>query len=260
MLRFDNALVKEHELKCRAEYYDAIASGAKPFELRLDDRHYAVGDILHLRRTDDSGYTGQSMRRTVTYLLRGEPWLVPGYVALGLGDATLLVDLHAAEQARNAALAEAETRRKELDGAVALMKALKAEVAELRRARQWAKAWKRAAKSKKKTAAFYIQWGNAVRYAHERYYPLLPQLRAVARECGYALGLHGSVSRDLDLIAVPWTDTAFEGVVLAEALRAAVDGVFRANDENPTAKPHGRQAWRIFIGGKLYIDLSVMPL
>jgi hypothetical protein len=39
----------------------------------------------------------------------------------------------------------------------------------------------------------------------KRYYTsLLPELRRVAREYGYELGLHGSMTRDLDLIAAPW--------------------------------------------------------
>lgn len=31
---------------------------------------------------------------------------------------------------------------------------------------------------------------------------------AVARELGYALAVHGSLARDLDIIACPWTETA----------------------------------------------------
>jgi hypothetical protein len=107
---------------------------------------------------------------------------------------------------------------------------------------------------------------------------MVPHLTKVARECGYALALHGSMVRDLDLIAVPWVDDAKSPEELAEALRAAVDGKIdtlahvgwdgpdsedphKSIRENPTQKPHGRRAWSIYFSGRaFYIDLSVMPL
>jgi hypothetical protein len=89
----------------------------------------------------------------------------------------------------------------------------------------------------------------------------LPILRTVAREHGYALGLHGSGERDLDLIAAPWTEDASEAEVLVEALRVSINGVVA---EPPShIKPHGRRAWLIYLhldGSRLYVDLSVMPL
>jgi len=39
-----------HELKTWPEFWDAIRIGAKTFELRFDDRGFAVGDVLELRR------------------------------------------------------------------------------------------------------------------------------------------------------------------------------------------------------------------
>lgn len=92
----------------------------------------------------------------------------------------------------------------------------------------------------------------------EPYAQRLPILRKVAREHGYALGLHGSGERDLDLIAVPWVEDASEAEVLVEALRSSIDGVAAG----PYAKPHGRRAWLIYLhleGSRLYVDLSVMP-
>jgi hypothetical protein len=105
---------------------------------------------------------------------------------------------------------------------------------------------------------------------------LLPHLRAVAKEKGYALASHGSMARDIDLIAVPWRGhdvaPAFE---LVEAIRAEAERVTGHttawfNDErahpsdytrrNPEPKPHGRLGWSIHIMGmRCYIDLSVMP-
>lgn len=100
---------------------------------------------------------------------------------------------------------------------------------------------------------------------------MVPHLSQVARKFGYAIGLHGSMNRDLDLIAVPWTDAASPEETLVEALRDAVGGIIRNDprtkgnqyDEqtrSPVKKPHGRRAWSIhFAGHRFYIDLSVMP-
>jgi hypothetical protein len=96
----------------------------------------------------------------------------------------------------------------------------------------------------------------AVYYAH-----LYPILRDVAREHGYTLALHGSMARDLDLIAVPWTDTATDAETLIAAMREATDLFVHPNDRTngPTEKPHGRQAWGL-VGTTLgWVDLSIMP-
>lgn len=95
--------MKLHELKCAVEFYDAVASGLKPFELRRDDRGFDTGDMLWLREygpdvaamprdcfpgvrplIDADGYTGASTLRVITYVLRDFPHLADGYVVLGL--------------------------------------------------------------------------------------------------------------------------------------------------------------------------------
>lgn len=93
----------------------------------------------------------------------------------------------------------------------------------------------------------------------------LPQLKAIAREHGYALAVHGSMATDLDLIAAPWVEDAAAPEVLIEALRAAVGGIILDEDEwqsNPSHRPHGRLAWSIYPAqgpGAPYLDVSVMP-
>ena len=93
---------------------------------------------------------------------------------------------------------------------------------------------------------------------------LIPALREVARRYGYALGVHGSLSYDIDLIACPWregcTDQATLAAAIQEAVRAiAGEAVSLKTDANPTHKPHGRLAWSFHMGGGPYVDLSVMP-
>lgn len=90
------------------------------------------------------------------------------------------------------------------------------------------------------------------------YVCLLPSLKAAARSKGYALGLHGSLTTDMDLIAVPWADDADSPEALVAALAACFDGYIQ--HDSPQPKPHGRMAWSIHfkIGGP-YLDVSVMP-
>lgn len=96
----------------------------------------------------------------------------------------------------------------------------------------------------------------ATAYAH-----LYPRLAVVAREKGYCLALHGSMHRDCDLIAAPWSEDAASAEELVDALKSVVGGFVIADDEGtfPRAKAHGRLAWSIHLGGGPYLDLSVMP-
>jgi len=67
---------KVHDLKCWPESFNAIRSGRKRFEVRVDDgRDYGVGDILRLREwdPDTAAYTGRMLAAEVTYLMRSAP-------------------------------------------------------------------------------------------------------------------------------------------------------------------------------------------
>jgi hypothetical protein len=93
------------------------------------------------------------------------------------------------------------------------------------------------------------------------YATTFPGMAEIARSHGYTLAVHGSVLRDFDLIAIPWTAEAATPGVLAEALREWLGGYFNEHDSNGTAgtKPHGRRCWCIHTGAGCYIDLSIMP-
>lgn len=79
-----------HEIKCHPQPYQALEDLIKTFEWRLNDRGFEVGDILHIHEWDpDSGeegqYTGRSLKRRVTYMLRGGKFGVPKkYVVMSL--------------------------------------------------------------------------------------------------------------------------------------------------------------------------------
>ena len=58
--------------KIWAEYFDAIVSGRKKFELRLADFDVAEGDTLVLQEWDKhkKEYTGREITKKVTYVLK----------------------------------------------------------------------------------------------------------------------------------------------------------------------------------------------
>jgi len=83
-----NNIIRNHKLKILPEYFNAVSDGTKTFEIRFNDRGYAVGDVLILREwTIAGGYTGRVIRKRVTYVLDDGTYLKEGYVALGLSDA-----------------------------------------------------------------------------------------------------------------------------------------------------------------------------
>ena len=84
--------------------------------------------------------------------------------------------------------------------------------------------------------------------------------RCLAWAEGYALLLHGSFTRDLDLLAVPWTEHACEPEHLVRRIVNQAD--LRYACERPGQKPHGRLAWTLLFegfGDPRFIDLGVMP-
>src|ERR1700733_1051695 len=111
-----------------------------------------------------------------------------------------------------------------------------------------------------------LEWQTITRKRDlERLYKsIIPVLRAEARECGYGLGVHGSLQRDLDLIAVPWVTKHVKPLTLALRLHSSVSkyevsGHWLHVTKNVTTKPCGRLAYAMYLGTHAYIDLSVMP-
>ncbi len=84
--------------------------------------------------------------------------------------------------------------------------------------------------------------------------------RTLAWSEGYALAMQGSFTRDLDLIATPWTEAACAPEKLAARIADAAD--LKPNAADPSAKPHGRAAWTLRLPGfgePRWVDLSIMP-
>ena len=95
---------------------------------------------------------------------------------------------------------------------------------------------------------------------------VIDAIRAIARDHGYAVGVHGSLrpERDIDLIAAPWEKDAKAPRTLMRAINR-LDYLSRVkkHDHDPP-KPHGRLGFVWLIQWRhascpRYVDLSVMP-
>jgi len=90
-----------HELKCWPQFFEPLFDGQKTFELRKDDRGFAVGDKLVIKEWSPvtKKYTAKWLTRVVIYKLDAKdlafpkPALAQGYCLLGLAreDETALV-------------------------------------------------------------------------------------------------------------------------------------------------------------------------
>ena len=91
------------------------------------------------------------------------------------------------------------------------------------------------------------------------YCAIYPELSMLFQNHGYALAIHGSLSRDFDLIAIPWTEqpSPHEDVLGAIKEVMAIETV----DVEPEAKAHGRLVYTVPVSfGDCFIDLSFMPV
>lgn len=91
------------------------------------------------------------------------------------------------------------------------------------------------------------------------YARIFTQARIVAWQYGYACVAHGSFTRDLDLLLVPWEDRA--GKIDAELVVKRIAGVAGLTVNGPSSdKPHGRKAWTLLLPGfdeVRWVDVSV---
>lgn len=84
--------------------------------------------------------------------------------------------------------------------------------------------------------------------------------RCLAWAEGYAITFNGSFTRDLDLLAVPWTEHACDPEHLMRRIEDAAG--LKNITQKPGDKPHGRKAWTLVLpgfGDPRWVDLSVMP-
>jgi len=101
-------------------------------------------------------------------------------------------------------------------------------------------------------------------------------IKEIGLKYGYNILLHGSINRDLDLIAIPWQEAIGDKLKMINEICSAIGGDI-LKEEN-REKPHGRECWIININRTIktkydgmvsniiecedpqyYIDLSIMP-
>lgn len=97
------------------------------------------------------------------------------------------------------------------------------------------------------------------------------ELKKIAHLAGYNLVLHGSMNRDLDLIAIPWVNEPLDEFRMIQELGMAISGFYSDQKEHYqfSILPGGRHAyvininrggaWNHYQDGQWYIDISVTP-
>ena len=94
-----------HSVKCYPNYFQSLKDGTKPFDVRKNDRPYAVGDYLAVnefvsidpyedvreellesfsRSADNGRYSGDWLLFKITYILDDPQYCKDGMVILGL--------------------------------------------------------------------------------------------------------------------------------------------------------------------------------
>lgn len=102
----------------------------------------------------------------------------------------------------------------------------------------------------------------ASKYAAE----LLGPVRAAVWDMGWAIAIHGSCQRDIDLIALPWKFGAAGVDLVIPAIQQAAEKVCGKAEllprpeggEWPRHRPHGRRHWSFMLPGGPWIDLAVV--
>lgn len=87
-----------------------------------------------------------------------------------------------------------------------------------------------------------------------------PDLMNAALDCGWALGLHGSLSSDMDVMAMPWTEDAKPVEDLMKALSDCfTENPFKDKHTVPHyGKPNGRVVYTMNIWADFYLDINVI--
>ena len=78
-----------HELKIYPDYFNAVISGKKTFEIRKNDRHFQKGDMLALNEWDWNRYTGNSCIVYVDFIMNSPEYVKEGMVVMSIKPCTV---------------------------------------------------------------------------------------------------------------------------------------------------------------------------
>jgi len=90
---------------------------------------------------------------------------------------------------------------------------------------------------------------------------IIPAMRYIARSCGYALAVHGSLGVDIDVLLVPWIESAADSDHLIDAIFKLAAQIWpTAVIDGPVSKPQGRVAYSLIPcpGAGPYFDISII--
>lgn len=92
------------------------------------------------------------------------------------------------------------------------------------------------------------------------YASIWEDLRNAALNCGWALGLHGSLSSDMDIMAMPWVEGAKPVDEMIKSISDCfVDNPFKDTHVIPHFnKPNGRVVYTINIWAEFYLDINII--
>ena len=75
-----------HAVKEWPVHFNDVISGRKTFEVRKNDRNYAVGDLIALNEydTEKERYTGNSCLCYIDYILNDNAYCKEGYIIMSI--------------------------------------------------------------------------------------------------------------------------------------------------------------------------------
>ena len=101
--------------------------------------------------------------------------------------------------------------------------------------------------------------GRAVFYAC-----MWEDFRKAALDCGWALGLHGSLASDMDIMAMKWVDGAKSVEEMIKSLEDCLENMeqdtIHFKTKISTDKPHNRIVYTIHIYADFYLDINVIDV
>ena len=96
-------------------------------------------------------------------------------------------------------------------------------------------------------------------------------LKDIAKRYGYNLLLHGSMNRDLDLVAIPWSDECGDEFEMIKKMAERLHGrnlnykeqynfsILPGNRHNYVIHLNRSRTWQHTLDGQYYLDISVVP-
>ena len=90
------------------------------------------------------------------------------------------------------------------------------------------------------------------------YCVLYPKLAEITRKHGYALAVHGTLGKDMDLICVPWVQSPSSSDIVVKEI---ISNFTLKQIGDPAVGLHGRLIYTLSLTfGECYLDLSFMPV